>query len=524
MSVVASSVAGILAKAGVGGFELGEEGDTLGVPAMSADHPNQFLIGRYPTIAEQFGCPLETARDQSGTFRPVNFNEDFFAGVIGEEGPTVFLADESRFYRYSQESGIYLPTSREQLAATCSRVMFQVVKECSESPGIKKLEFAFRKSNRVNGVVERARGLLGVPMDYFEQEVGRLLAVRNGVLQLSDRTLLPFDPNHRLRRTLAVAYDQHARCPGFIEVLLRPALSDDDIELFQQWFGLAILGQNLAQVILLFIGTSGGGKGTIVRILNHLLGPANVVSLRVRQLEERFELGRMYGRSLVYGADVPAGFLNTPGAGVLKAITGGDPVVVEFKNSNARTEMQLRLNVLITANVRLRVRLEGGQDAAAWRRRLRIIQFCKPPTASPDPNLSQRLFSEEGPGILNFALDGLEKLRAQGYNLHLNPRQQTLVDDLLTESDSIFNFAQDCLRCGGQHQTITVSECYSEYLAYCGARGWNAVARSDFGSKLPPLVTQLLSKAVRNDIVGANDKQQHGFREVVCQRPRPANL
>lgn len=520
MSEVASSVMELLKQAGV---ELSPAGNGSGnAPHASGNKANEYLIGRYPALAEEFGWPLEMAADKNGITRPVNFNEDFFAGVIGEEGPTVFVVDENRFYRYVKESGIYVPTRREELAATCSRVMYDVVKECAGSPGIEKLEFTFRKCNRVNGAIERAKGLRGVPSSYFEQAVGVLLAAKNGVLRLSDRTLLPFDPSYKLRRTLAVPFDSHARCPQFVEVLLRQALCDDDIELLQRWFGLAILGQNRSQVILLLVGTAGGGKGTIARILNLLLGPSNVVSLRVRQLEGRFELGRMLGRSLVYGADVSADFLNTAGAGVLKAITGGDPVAVELKGSNARPEMQLLLNVLISANVRLRVRLEGGADPAAWRRRLRIIQFNNPPPSIPIHDLAERLFREEGSGILNWALEGLEKLQADGYNLRLSPRQQRLVDDMLTESDSVVNFVRECLRRGNPLECITVTDCYGEYIQYCGARGWNAVSRNEFGGKLPPLVTHCLGVAVRNDVVGLNDRQQHGFRGVVCQRPRPA--
>jgi putative DNA primase/helicase len=359
-----------------------------------------------------------------------------------------------------------------------------------------------------------------VPSSYFDQEVGKLLAVQNGVLRLADRVLLPFDAAYKLRRTLAVPFNADARCPQFLEVLLRQALTEDDIELLQRWFGLVILGQNRAQVILLLIGTAGGGKGTIVRILKLLLGPSNVVSLRIRQLEGRFELGRMLSRSLAYGADVPADFLNTPGANVLKAITGGDPIAVELKGSNARPEMQLSLNVLITANVRLRARLEGGEDTAAWRRRLRIIQFNNPPPPFPIHDLAERLFREEGPGILNWGLDGLAKLQADGFNLWPNAQQQRIVDDLLTESDSVYHFVQDCLRPGDTLKTLTVTDAHGEYTQYCAARGWNGISRNEFGGKLPPLVSQCLRVAVRNDIVGMNGRQQQGFRGVVCYRPR----
>lgn len=486
----------------------------------SGTEANDYLIQKYPDIAEKFGSPLHMEKAKDGSLRIKNFNDDFFAAALGSEGLTVFVVEENTFCCYSAATGIFEPARPEQLKARLSRLLYSVVQACPASPGIEALEFSFRKTSRLNGIIDRAKGLLAVPVGYFEQKHGEAIPVKNGVVRLSDRALQSHSPGYKLRRTLAVPYDPKARCPEFIGVLLKPALPDDDIELLQRWFGLVLTGQNFAQVILLLTGTAGGGKGTLARILRLLLGRENVIALRANLLQSRFELGRMLNRTLVYGADVPTNFLNTPGAGVLKAIVGGDPSAVEIKGSNARPEMTLLLNVLITANTRLRLRLEGGQDPAAWRRRLRIIQFNNRPPAKPVPDLAEQLIQDEGAGILNWAIDGLEKLRADNYNLRLNKRQQNLVEDMLAESDSVHRFVLGCLRKGSVMTSLTVTQCYTEYLDYCSAQGWNAVSRNEFGSQLPSLVSHGLGTAVRNDIPGENGKQQHGFRGLVCQRPK----
>jgi hypothetical protein len=69
--------------------------------------------------------------------------------------------------------------------------------------------------------------------------------------------------------------------------------------------------------------------------------------LRPDLLAERFELGRLYGKSLLYGADVPDNFLNCKGASVLKALTGGDPVTLEFKGSNETPQIICRFNAIL---------------------------------------------------------------------------------------------------------------------------------------------------------------------------------
>src|SRR5256885_11639088 len=50
-------------------------------------------------------------------------------------------------------------------------------------------------------------------------------------------------------------------------------------------------------------------------------------------------------------------------------------LTLEFKGSNERPEIICRFNAIVTCNSRLTVHLEG--DAAAWRRRLGIIEYRK---------------------------------------------------------------------------------------------------------------------------------------------------
>jgi len=68
---------------------------------------------------------------------------------------------------------------------------------------------------------------------------------------LSDKTLLPFSPIYRRRNKLAVPFDPEAKCPLFLDTLMRPALDPDDLDLLQRWCALALTGENLAQRIVL---------------------------------------------------------------------------------------------------------------------------------------------------------------------------------------------------------------------------------------------------------------------------------
>jgi P4 family phage/plasmid primase-like protien len=324
--------------------------------------------------------------------------------------------------------------------------------------------------------------------------------------------LLPFSPAFRRRNKLAIPYDPQASCPQFLDRLMRPALEDEDSELLQRWCGQALIGINLAQVILFLIGTPGGGKGTFIRILNGIIGAENLATFRSSLLMNRFEISGFVGKTLLYGADVAPDFLNCSAAAVLKSLTGGDPITVEFKGSNVRPRITGQFNVAVSCNSHLKVKLHG--DIEAWRRRLRIIEYSKAPPQNVIADFDKILLEQEASGILNWALAGFMKLREDRWRLHQSLRQQRIVDDLLGESDSGVRFVRDILRRSASSDSITVDECYERFNAYCVNHGWDAITKAQFSGQAEEAIRREFGFSRRNDIIGPNGKAQRGWKGI----------
>jgi P4 family phage/plasmid primase-like protien len=489
------------------------------VQPPAPDTPAAWLAAKFPGLQEKHGDAVQEVLPVNKQERPSvrDVSEDFLAAVLGEVGsptaPAVFVAEEDRFYIYSPAEGIFCEVREPRLEARLSELLLECARACVRKFDTRSLEFRFRDSSNLKGVLLRARGLLEVRQDFFETNLMEFVPCHNGMLRVADRVLLPFNPKYRRRSKLAVPFLAKAKCPLFLNLLLRPALEPAEVELLQRWCGLILIGVNMAQRLLLLMGTAGGGKGTVVRVITGIIGPTNVGTLRPDLLNERFELGRLLGKSLLYGADVPANFLNCKGASVLKAMTGGDPVTLEFKGSNERPEIICRFNAIVTCNSRLTVHLEG--DAAAWRRRLAIIEFRKSKPETVVADLSEQILKTEGPGVLNWMLEGLEKLRADGWQLHLTAAQQKLVDDLLLESDADVVFAKECLRKDGT-ESLTVAQCYEAYVNYCTEHGWTTMAKTKFCKVIGDTVTRLHGLTTRHDILDENGKPQRGWKGLAC--------
>ena len=490
-----------------------------GQPGQPGRTPATWFNEKFPKLTDQYGDAVLEKFEKSGIVTVRDLNEDFLAATLGANGtpdaPTVFIPTEDKFYTYAPADGIYMHRREPALQAGLSKLLLESARDCGEDCDTKAMAFRFRDTACLSGVIKRARGVLEVPHDYFASDLTEFIPCANGMLRLEDHVLLPFSSDYRRRNKLAVPYDPTAECPLFLNTLMRQALDEADIELLQRWCGLALIGLNVAQKILILTGTAGGGKGTFIRVLSGVIGDANLGSLRTQLLGERFELGRFLGKTLLYGADVREDFLNQRGASVLKSLTGADPVTLEFKNSNETPGIYCKFNIVVTCNSRLTVHLEG--DNEAWRRRLVVIEYNRPKPEHVIADLDKLILTQEGSGVLNWMLNGLDKLRKDGWQLQVDGHHQTHVDNLLLESDGHTVFIRECL-VRDENGQLTAPDCYAAYVTFCTQRAWNALTKNKFGTLISDAVVRQFGITQRHDIVDGSHRTQRGWKGLALKK------
>jgi P4 family phage/plasmid primase-like protien len=498
------------------------------LPANAAEPitPNDWFKKKFPGLAEIHGEPV-SLQSKGNRIKASDLNESFMAATLGETAtpgePIVYLRGENRFYTYSQKQGIYLLASEEDISARLSNLLLLCARACKEHCDVDALEFGLRDSSALAGAVKRAKSVNVVPDNFFSGGMEEYMPVGNGILRICDRTLLPFSPKHHFRNRLPVNYIPGAKCPIFENVLLGNSLDFDDIGILQRWCGLGLIGRNISQVMLILSGTAGAGKGTFVRILKGIIGEANIGSLRTEQLNQRFEIGRLIDRTLLYGADVPANFLSNENASILKMLTGGDPVTVELKGSMAAPSLTCEFNIIVTSNSRLAVHLEG--DVPAWQRRLVIIHYEKPKPANVIPDLDKQILQNEASGVLNWMLDGLYALRAANWQLALSPGQKARVDELLLESDSVNVFFKERCIADSNAGGLTVTDAFAAYSDFCMDRGWTGLNRNLFGRDCLEVAQRIFRVTARHDITSTDGKKNQrgwkGFRLLGANEEKP---
>ena len=274
--------------------------------------------------------------------------------------------------------------------------------------------------------------------------------------------------------------------------------------------GLIVSGKNRAQKIFILIGPANSGKTTVALVMQNLIGKWNCVELRPHLLGERFELARTIGKTLYLGPDVPGNFLQSLGASRLKSLVGDDPMDAERKGSNEHFPFRGSLNVLVTSNSRLLVRLEG--DHSAWTRRLVLLNFNGEPPKKPIENFAELLVQTEGPGILNVAVEGLlayEADRKAHGDLFLTPEQRNRVESLLTESEGLRIFLESELE-EFPDDDVSVDEILTAYSQFARRKGWHVGSLRNLQSQLKDLMLELWSAPQAHGIK-RNDKAVRGY-------------
>ena len=467
------------------------------------DEPTEGAEERLQTL---HGEPFYYRISNRGEQEVSDYNLHYWTARFAFENLVLFEPHSNQFYSYLPEKGLWDWQTDAVIRTQISSWMLDYSRRLNQP-----ILNIGRTADRLTSMLTLLRAFAERRSPFHKNS--DVIHVANGMLHIDcdPPELRTFSPLYFSLNQCPIPFDQDADCPRFLRQLIYPAMSKEDADLLQLVGGLYLTGRNNWQKILILTGNGGAGKGTIGRIIAAVIGSNNIKQLRTQHLSDRFELDDLDQVSLLVGSDVAGDFLSCSGAKVLKALTGGDPLTMEFKGGKKRHHVGEH-NIFITCNDRLRVQLDG--DQSAWRRRLLIIPFLQTPTHSM-PDFEQSLLEEESSGILNWFLVGaanLADLSRSRAAWPLTPTQQKRIDDLLSESDSLRYFVSSNIE-RSHEESLTSEEIVSAYETLCAEISWEPLTKRQIERALPPLMMELHRSAKRHDIKRGNTHKR-GFMGV----------
>jgi putative DNA primase/helicase len=225
--------------------------------------------------------------------------------------------------------------------------------------------------------------------------------------------LRPHRPESHLRHCLDVSYDPEAASPRYDKALLEIfARADKPSAMARHWnevFGFILQPKRNIPVIVIMSGGGDNGKTVLIRTVMRLLGSGLVHAQRVEDLDKnRFAMGSLFGKYLFVDDDVRAG-ARLPD-GMLKTISEAKEVTGELKYKSSFNFVIRTAPFLLCNNIPSIADLSHGMQ-----RRLMVIPFDRTFTEEEkDPDLFDRIWKRELPGVLNQALAGYRRLLKRG--------------------------------------------------------------------------------------------------------------
>jgi putative DNA primase/helicase len=240
-----------------------------------------------------------------------------------------------------------------------------------------------------------------------------LVSCTNGIFHIPTGKLLPHSPAFFSLNALDFAHQTDAPQPAEWLRFLSQLWPDDpqSIEILQEMFGLMLTGDTNHQKAFLLVGPRRSGKGTIARVLTKLLGQANVCGPTLSSLGQNFGIAPLIGKRLAVISDARLGGKTDQQVIVerILAITGEDSLSVDRKFKDAWTgRLETRLVILTNELPKL------ADASGALASRFLILLLTNSFYGKEDHILTDRIICEL-PGILNWSLDGLARLRRRGY-------------------------------------------------------------------------------------------------------------
>jgi putative DNA primase/helicase len=322
----------------------------------------------------------------------------------------------------------------------------------------------------------------------------------NGILDMDavfagkdiEQCLLPHTPEWLSAFRLDYQFDPDADASIFLRFLQISTDGDQEkINLLQEWAGYLLTTQNDLQKFLVLEGPGGNGKSVYFAAMTAMLGKENVSSVSIEGLGKPFHLSATYGKAANITGDT--GQLDQIAEGILKEFTGGDMMMFEKKRQDPfMARPTAKLMAAWNEPPRIRDRSDG-----LWRRMI-LVSFDHKISEEEKilgmDNPDWWIRQGEVPGILNWAIVGLDRLRNKRKFSNPNSSQEML-DKYRLDSNPTAEFMRDYIVAG--EGSVECSIVYRLYKNWCLESGYKPLGNSGFGKELAKAVPGVEHKRAR---------------------------
>jgi P4 family phage/plasmid primase-like protien len=340
----------------------------------------------------------------------------------------------------------------------------------------------FNKDRTLSSVKRLLKAKIGANVELFgtSNHDNSIINCNNCEIWIDGRTgnfeIREHRPENYLHFCIDVDYDVDARCPLWLETLDGIFRDHTDrqgtIDYLQELFGYTIQSCKNIAAWVLFRGGGDNGKSLVLGILSRLLGKS-VLSKSINEFSSTNlrSLASLVGKLAVIDDDVESRTVLPDG--IMKKLSENKPLSARFLYKE-EFEMYNRAIIYMATNPVISCRdLSYGMS-----RRANVIDFNRRFNRDEkDINREHNIAETELSGILNWSLNGLQRLRQRGeFEPSIDCDQAK--DDWITSASPIAQFIQSSCETGDDNYIVLPDDLWEEYKIWNDEEGLRSYGRS----------------------------------------------
>lgn len=315
------------------------------------------------------------------------------------------IRDDTNIEMWIYQDGIYVPNGGTYIQEVCR--------------GILEQRYTTTFSNRVAAKIQADTFVDG--FDFFQRKSKDSICVKNGYLNIFTRQLRPYTPDEIFFEKLPLTYDPTADCPHFKQHLVDVLKHEGDIPLLQENLGHLLYNDYRYEAVLIMSGDGANGKTQTCNVIVSFLGQDNVSAVSLQAIcNESFSRSELLNKRANICGEVnnkiiedTEWFKKLTGREWVQANRKGKPYVKFYNNSKLifnlneipQTKDQsdgfFRRIIILEFPYKF---LPAEQFAKATEKEKKWVKL------RDTKHLDKMTTDAELSGVLNFALDGVERL------------------------------------------------------------------------------------------------------------------
>ena len=275
------------------------------------------------------------------------------------------------------------------------------------------------------------------------------LPCANGIINLKTGSLIESNSHQFIKKICPIHYDPTAKCPKFDQFLKDITLEVEELEKFiSRLLGSSLLGVPREEKVYYFYGSGRNGKGTLMHIIQHTLGPLSKTFPSEMLLIQRNppsssspnpEMANLEGIRIAVFSEINEG--RRIDSAKVKNLSGRDLIPCRRLFSNTDLQIIPTHTMILQTNYKPKA---SSDDSALWSRNILVpfnARFVKNPKEKHERPIKESLkdeLLEESSGILRWLIEGCLEYQKYGLQIPKIVLDQTIAYQ--KENDGIAQF------------------------------------------------------------------------------------